>query len=456
MTILIQNASFIVCDADHVLQDQDLLIEGNRIAGIGRFTPQPGWDIIPAHGRAVMPGLINAHTHLYQNFLKGLNDGVPLVDWCAQVLYPAADVIHTDHWQAHDERLGYAWSLAGALEMIQNGTTCCINMDMTMDAVFQAWLDIGFRGIGAVTLVDQWIPECLRREPALMRQEALGYVERWHGVPADSPRIHIMLAPSTPFLASPALLRWTAEQRDRLGLRVQIHVAETRYEVEQIAQTAGTTPLRYLERFGLVDERLTAVHCVHMDEEDLELLRRRGVVVVHNPKSNLKLGSGIAPVPRMLELGIPVALANDGAASNDLLDMFEEMRCAALIQKGAAENPGVLSARQVFRMATEYGARACGIPAGVLEAGRLADVVIVNLRRPHLVPVHDIINTLVYCAKGSDVETVIIDGRVVMRGRQLQTMNEDDIIAMAEERGQDLRRRSLHSPLFPGHRHAEE
>jgi 5-methylthioadenosine/S-adenosylhomocysteine deaminase len=233
-------------------------------------------------------------------------------------------------------------------------------------------------------------------------------------------------------------------------------VAETRYEVEQIAQTAGTTPLRYLERFGLVDERLTAVHCVHMDEEDLELLRRRGVVVVHNPKSNLKLGSGIAPVPRMLELGIPVALANDGAASNDLLDMFEEMRCAALIQKGAAENPGVLSARQVFRMATEYGARACGIPAGVLEAGRLADVVIVNLRRPHLVPVHDIINTLVYCAKGSDVETVIIDGRVVMRGRQLQTMNEDDIIAMAEERGQDLRRRSLQSPLFPGHKHTEE
>ncbi|MGQ9515697.1 MAG: amidohydrolase [Anaerolineae bacterium] len=451
MTILIQNASYIVCDADHVVCDQDVLIEGNRIAGIGHFIPRSEWDVIPGDGRAVMPGLINAHTHLYQNFLKGLNDGLPLVDWCAQVLYPAADVIHTDHWVAHDERLGYAWSLAGALEMIQNGTTCCINMDMTMDAVYQAWLDIGLRGAAAVTLVDQWIPERLRREPARMYQEALGYVERWHGVPAESPRIHVMLAPSTPFLASPGLLRWTTEQRDRLGLRVQIHVAETRYEVEYIAGLAGTTPLQYLDRFGLVDERLAAVHCVHMNEEDLELLRRRGVVVVHNPKSNLKLGSGIAPVPKMLKLGIPVALADDGAASNDLLDMFEEMRCAALVQKGVAEDPGALSARQVFRMATEYGARACGVDAGILEVGRLADVVIMNLRRPHLVPVHDIIHTLVYCAKGSDVETVIIDGRVVMRQRKLQTMNEDDIIAMAEEWGRDLRRRSLESPLFPSH-----
>lgn len=428
--------------ADRVELNCDVLIEGHRIAGVGHYTPQPGWDVIDAAGCAVIPGLVNAHTHLYQNFLKGLNDGVPLVEWCAHVLYPAADVIHADHWQAHDERLGYAWSLVAALEMIKCGTTCCIDMDMTMDAVFQAWLDIGFRGVGAITLSDQWIPDRLLRSPEVSRREALGYVERWHNVPADSPRVQIALAPSTPFLASADLLKWTRGQRDRLGVAVQIHVAETRYEIEQIAQETGTTPLRYLDRLGLVDDRLTAVHCVHVDEADLDLLQLRGVIPVYNPKSNMKLGSGVAPVAEMLRRGITVALANDGSASNDLLDMWEEMRCAALLQKVAAQDPAVISAADVFRMATENGAKACRIEAGTIDPGRLADLAIVNLRRPHLVPVHDIINSLVYCAQGSDVETTIINGQVVMQDRQLLTLDEDEVLNLAQEWGTNLRQRS--------------
>lgn len=259
----------------------------------------------------------------------------------------------------------------------------------------------------------------------------------------------MLLAPSTPFLASGDLLRWTRDQRDRLGLGVQIHVAETRYEMEHVAQETGTTPLRYLERFDLVDDRLSAVHCVHLDQADLDLLAERGVVVVHNPKSNMKLGSGIAPVAKMLRRGIPVALANDGSASNDLLDMFEEMRSAALLQKVAAENPSALSAADVFRMATENGARVCRIEAGRIEPGWLADLAIVNLRKPHLVPVHDILNSLVYCAKGEDVETTIIDGRIVMRDRALVTMDEEKILNLAEEWGTSLRRRSLQSDLNP-------
>jgi 5-methylthioadenosine/S-adenosylhomocysteine deaminase len=269
-------------------------------------------------------------------------------------------------------------------------------------------------------------------------------------VPAERPRVHVVLAPSTPFLASPDLLQWAREQRDRLGVGLQIHVSETRYEIEEIARQAGTTPLRYLDRFGLVDERLTAVHCVHLAAADLDLLQERGVVVVYNPKSNMKLGSGVAPVAEMLRRGVPVALANDGAASNDLLDMFEEMRSAALLQKVAAEDPAAISAADVFRMATEHGARACGIDAGTIDPGRLADLAVVNLRRPHLVPVHDVVNSLVYCAKASDVETTIIDGRVVMRGRQLTTMDEDFILDLAQEWGANLRARSLKSELVPG------
>jgi len=453
MTLLVKGASYLVCAADRIERDCDLLVEGNRIAGVGRYDPQPGWQVIDAAGCAVIPGLVNAHTHLYQNFLKGLNDGLTLVDWCDEVLFPAADVIHAAHRHA-DERLGYAWSLAAALEMIQSGTTCCINMDMSMDAVFQAWLDIGFRGVGAVTLADRWIPGEIRQSTADLQQQALGYVERWHRAPADSSPtssvglIQVVLAPTTPFAASPEMLHWVRAQRDRLGLAVQIHVAETRYEVEEIAQQAGATPLAYLDRFGLVDERLTAVHCVHMSSEDLDLLRERGVIPVYNPKSNMKLGSGVAPVAEMLRRGIPVALGTDGSASNDLLDMFEEMRAGALLQKVAAGDPSVISATDVFRMATENGARACRIDAGTLDPGRLADLVLVDLGGVHLQPVHDIVNSLVYCAKGSDVDTVVIDGQIVMQGRKLLTMDEGAILDLAREWGQNLRQRSQRSSLY--------
>jgi 5-methylthioadenosine/S-adenosylhomocysteine deaminase len=454
MTLLVKGATYLVRAADRIERDCDLLVEGNRIAAVGRYKPQPGWHVLDATGYAVIPGLVNAHTHLYQNFLKGLNDGLTLVDWCADVLYPAADVIHTDHRQAGDQRLGYAWSLAASLEMIQAGTTCCINMDMTMDAVFQAWLDIGFRGVGAITLADRWLPDEIRLPTETVQQQALGYVERWHQVPPGSSptssvgRIQVVLAPSTPFLASPEMLHWTREQRDRLGLAVQIHVAETRYEVEEIARQAAATPLAYLDRFGLVDHRLTAVHCVHMTGQDLDLLQERGAIPIYNPKSNMKLGSGIAPVAEMLRRGIPVALGTDGSASNDVQDMFEEMRVGALLQKAVAEDPSVISAADLFRMATENGARACRIDAGTLDPGRLADLVLVDLSGAHLLPVHDVVNSLVYCAKASDVDTVIIDGQVVMQGRRLLTMDEGLILDMARQWGQNLRQRSLCSNLY--------
>lgn len=447
MAILIRSASYLVRAADRVEEDADVLVEGNRIAAVGRGLKARGATVLDARGRALIPGLINAHTHLYQNLLKGLDDDLPLVAWCDRVLFPAADIIHQDQWRWGDETIGYYWSSLGAIEMIKGGVTCCADMDLTMDSVFQAWLDAGLRGVAAVTLADRWIPEKLQRDPERLRAEALGYVERWHGAPDGSGLIRVALAPSTPFLASPELLVWAAEQASRLGLGYQMHVAETRYEVERLQRETGRTPVGYLDSLGVLRQGFVAIHCVHLTAGDIDILRRRRAVVVHNPKSNLKLGSGVAPIPRLLAAGVPVALGTDGCASNDLLDMFEEMRAAALLQKGLAEDPAILAARDVFRMATEHGALACGLDAGTIDQGRLADLVLVDLRRPHLVPVHNVVGTLVYAARAGDVETVIIDGRIVMRGRRLLTLPEEKIVARADELGRALYRRSRASDL---------
>jgi len=199
----------------------------------------------------------------------------------------------------------------------------------------------------------------------------------------------------------------------------------------------------YAHSLGLLKAGTTAVHCVHVTDAEIDLLAESGATVVHCPKSNLKLGSGIAPVTKMLRRGVPVALAADGAASNDLLDMFEETRMAALLHKGANEDPTAITGRQAFRMATEGGARAAGIDAGTIDPGKLADLAIIDLDQPHLIPLHDVINTLVYCAKSSDVETTIIDGQLVMRDREILTLDEEKTRHEAARYGGEMYRQGV-------------
>jgi 5-methylthioadenosine/S-adenosylhomocysteine deaminase len=439
-------------DAMRVLSPGYVLTQGERIAQVEAGDPPPSLlgragRAIDAGGQIVMPGLINAHTHLYQSFLKGLDDTLGLVDWCAAVLFPPADVIHTMQWEENDEGAGYYYALLGAIEMIRGGITCCVDMDIIMDTIFQAWQEIGLRGVGALTLSNQWLPPELQRDEELLRRETVERVRRWHAQPVGSPLAYTVLAPSTPFLASRELLKWTREQATALDVGIQIHVSETQYEVETVMQQTGMHPIEYLDSLDLLNERVSATHCVRVTEDEIDLLRRRGVTVVHCPKSNLKLGSGIAPVREMLEAGIPVALGTDGAASNDLLDMFEEMRFAVLLPRGVAENPQAVSAAQVLRMATVHGARACGIEAGVLAPGRLADLITVAMDRPHTLPAHDPVCTLVYCARADDVQTVIINGRLVMHERHILTVSQEEVVAEAVSMGESLYERSLQSNL---------
>lgn len=442
MAILIRQASYLIRDARRIERNVDLLIEGERITAIGPAESYHAGDFVVIDGRgcAVIPGLINAHSHLYQNFLKGLRDDIGLVEWCHATLYPLAYAIHQEHWGQGDETCGRHWAMLSALEMLRGGVTCCVDMNMNMDSVFTAWREVGIRGVAAVAVSDRWLPAPLRRSPELIRQDARQLAARWRNA---HPRIKVVLGPSTPFLCSRELLLWARDTAAELDIGLQIHLAETRYEVAQVLAETGLTPVAYAHSLGLLGPRTTAVHCVHVTEAEMDLLAESGCTVVHCPKSNLKLGSGVAPIPAMLRRGVRVALAADGAASNDTLDMLEEMRFAALLHKGVNEDPTAITAHQVFEMATEAGARAMGFSAGRLDEGQLADLVLVRLDAAHMIPVHDILNQIVYCAKASDVETTIVGGEIVFNAGRITTVDEAQVRQAAAQYGEEMYRRGV-------------
>jgi len=444
VTLFIHRATYLLRDVHRIERDVDLLIEGNRIAAIGcDLSAPPGVERIDAQGCAVIPGLVNAHTHLYQNFLKGVGAGLRLVPWCDAVIFPMVDVI-LQELQAGNQRPAYLWSGRGALEMIRAGTTCCQNLDVSSDGIFQAWADVGLRGVGAITLADAWIPADVMTESDRLKQATLEYVAHRHD-PAD--RITISLGPSAPFLCSDDLLKWARDTADTRDLGVHIHVSETAEEVENALREWGKRPLERLESLGLLSERLSAVHCVHLNQAEIDLLAGHGATVVHCPKSNVKLADGAMDWPALKAAGVEVALGNDGCASNDLLDMWEEMRAAALLASITTGDPASITPADVFHAATEGGARACRVDAGTLDPGRLADVTIVDLSALHLRPIHDILQTLVYCTRAADVRDTIIDGQVVMRRRRVLSVDEAALVKEADAVGQELYDRAQRSAV---------
>jgi 5-methylthioadenosine/S-adenosylhomocysteine deaminase len=438
--ILVKNIAALVRDADRVERDVDLLIDGHRIARIGRIDERElptEATVLNGRHRAVVPGFVNAHTHLYQSLLKGRRDDLPLVEWCEQVTFPLVRSVLHRAWNEGQTRIGAVWSLLGAVEMLRAGITTFIDMDMNIGNVIRSWVDIGIRGVAAMTLVDQWVPNELMIPPEQTREEALALIETWHRPHDDDALVSVFLGPSAPFTCSEGLLDWIGRQSEFYDLGIETHVSETAWEVEQSVKSTGLTPLAVLDRFGLLCRPLAAVHCVHLTREDIDLATRGNVTVIYNAKSNMKLGSGIAPIVSLHRAGVPVALGTDGAASNDLLDPFEEMRCGLLLQKAAHQDPTVLGARDAFRFATENGARACRIDAGTIDEGRLADVVLIDLSAPHIFRMTDeVIPALVYCAKGSDVETVIVNGRIVMRDRRIVTVDESAVLEEAKGLGE--------------------
>ncbi|WP_136589900.1 amidohydrolase [Salinigranum halophilum] len=378
-------------------------------------------EVLDAAGSVVMPGLVNAHTHAAMTLLRGYADDKPLDAWLREDIWPAEATL-----EPVDVRAGTDLAL---LEMIRSGTTAFGDMYFHVPDVVAAVDDAGLRarvGHGIVTVGKD--TETAHDDV----DESLDVAREYDG--AAEGRIRTAVMPhSLTTVSGEAFERCVEVARD-IGVPLHLHANETRDEVDPLVDEYGTDPLQYADSLGVLDSGTFLAHGVHVSETEIDLLVERGSSVVHCPASNMKLASGMAPVQQYLDAGVTVALGTDGAASNNDLDLFDEMRDAAMLGKLAADRADAVAAPDVVRMATAGGADALGLPGGRLEPGAAADLAVVDLDAPHLTPVHDVVSHLVYAARGADVRHTICDGQVLMRDREVLTMDAERVKERARER----------------------
>jgi 5-methylthioadenosine/S-adenosylhomocysteine deaminase len=384
-------------------------------------------ETIDCRGRLVMPGLVNAHTHAPMTLLRGLADDLRLDVWLMGYMMPVEREFVRPEFVALGTRLACA-------EMSRSGTTCFADMYYFEDAVAEAAADAGVRAFCGQTVLKFPAPDAASFEDSLAC--ARDFIGRWKGHPLIVPGP----APHAPYTCTEEILRACAELAAEFDVPLHTHLAETTFEVEQSRQEHGMPVVPWVKKQRLFDARVLAAHCVHVDEGEIRALEMAHAGVAHNPTSNLKLGSGIAPVSTMLRLGVNVGIGTDGTASNNDLDMFEEMRLAALLAKGASGDPTAIPARDALAMATRLGARAMhiGDRTGSLEPGKRADLIVVDLDQAHTSPrfardPNAVYSQVVYAAKSTDVVDVMCDGRWLMRDRRLLTLDEDELRAAAAD-----------------------
>ncbi|MFQ5795073.1 MAG: amidohydrolase [Candidatus Bipolaricaulia bacterium] len=436
MSILLDDFTAItLADGRDPVEHISIAIEGGEIQAIGSpdtFDRGVFGRVLDGEDKLVMPGFVNAHTHLPMVLLRGYADDLPLKPWLEEKIWP----VEAELRAAGTETI-YWGALLGIAEMIRSGTTACADMYYHMDQVARAVKESGVRALLSWGIIAPEIDEQVERQ----LETAADFVNEWDG--AAGGRIATALSPHAPYTCDAEVWRRAVELAEADGVRIHTHLAETAGEVEDAYRNWGVSPVRYLEDLGVFTTSVLAAHCVHVSDEDIERLVAHGVHVVHNPGSNLKLASGIAPVERMLEAGIPVALGTDGAASNNNLDMLEEIRLASLLQKVEHQDPTAVSALEALRMGTVHGAMALGFDGiGVLEAGGPADLIIVDLDQVHMVPNYNLISNLVYAGQSGDVETVIVNGQIVMEARKILTFDEAQVKRRVRQLSKRYRDRS--------------
>ena len=373
---------------------------------------------IDASGSLIMPGLVNTHTHLPMVCFRGLADDLPLMDWLNNHIFPAeARYVNSD--------MVYHGSMLAMAEMILSGTTTFCDAYFFESSVAKATIETGMRGVACQGFIDFPTPD--NPNPSNKEDIARTFIEKWTGV---SPLVSPALVCHSPYTCSPetlTLIKGIAREHNLLFL---IHLSETQEEVTLIRERYGTTPVRHLYNLGILDEKTVSAHCVWVDDEEIDILADCGVKVSHVPESNMKLAAGNAPIPQMIGKGITVGLGTDGCASNNDLDMFLEMDTTAKIHKVVEMDPTVMDAETVLRMATIEGAKTLGMEnsVGSIEEGKCADIIILDMKKPHLTPLYNSYSQVVYSATGADVTTSIINGQVVMEKRRLLTIDLPDIM----------------------------
>jgi 5-methylthioadenosine/S-adenosylhomocysteine deaminase len=407
-----------------VIENGAVAVKDGRIAAVGRAAEiersYAAREIVNATGKVVIPGLINGHTHVPMTLFRGLADDLDLQEWLTKYIFPAEAKNVTEDFVRVGARLGLA-------EMLRGGTTTYCDMYYFEDAIADETWKAGMRGVLGETVIDFPVAD------NKTNSEAMAYVEKfvshWKGNALITPAI----APHAPYTVSEAHLKAIRAFSDRTGTPIVTHISETKYEVDESLKAKGASPVDYLNRIGFLSNQVIAAHVVWPTEEELAVLKRLGVGIVHNPQSNMKLASGVAPVPEMLKENLPVGLGTDGAASNNDLNIWEEMDTAAKLHKLISKDPKVVTAEEAFEMATIRGARALHLEKeiGSIEKGKRADLVVVDLDDLNQTPYYNIYSDLVYATKAADVRTVIIEGRVVMRDRRLLTLNEEMVKADA-------------------------
>jgi 5-methylthioadenosine/S-adenosylhomocysteine deaminase len=409
-----------------VIKDGAIAVRGPEIVDVGPsdeiFKKYTANTVIKGEGKAVFPGLINTHTHAAMVYFRGMADDLPLNDWLKNHIWPAEN-----RWLS-PEFVSDAVELA-CLEMLKGGITTYNDMYFYEDAAGEATKRIGMRAVLGTGILD--FPTVSAKTTDEYLENAERFVNNWKGDDLITPCI----APHAIYTCGPDTLKMSKAMAEKFGVPLHIHLSETEWEAEEVMVRYKKRPVEYLESLGFLDETVLAAHCIWVEDNEIELLAKRKVGVSHCMESNLKLASGFAPVVTMLLAGVKVTFGTDGAASNNDLNILSEMSTTAKVHKALSNDSTVLDAKTVLLMATRWGAEVLGLgdKIGSIEKGKVADIITINLKKPHLIPIYDVYSHIVYAAMASDVETVMVNGKIVLNEGRLRSVDEDEILMKAIE-----------------------
>jgi len=430
--ILIHGCIILPTIGREVVREGMIAIKNDKIRYVGKKSKAPrikGEKVIDGRGKVAMPGLVNCHTHLAMTLFRGIAEDQPLEKWLKETIWPLEAKL-----KPGDVCNG---ALLGCLEMIKGGTTTFADMYFHEDQVAKAVEKAGLRAVLAQGILEAGVP----RRGEKMLQDSVNFVRKYTGY-ADG-RVTAQMGPHTLYTCSLDLLAKVRQKASELNVGIHMHLAESEETVNQTKQKHGLAEVELLEKIGFLGSDILAAHCIHLTEKEMQLLAKHNVKVSYNPVTNMKLAQGTARIQELMDLGVTVGIGTDGPASNNNLDMFQSMKVAALLQKQYYKDPTVLPAQTVLKMATTDGAKALGLEktVGSLEVGKKADVILLDFKKPHLTPVHDPYANIVYSACRSDVDTVIVDGKILMENKNVKTLDEEEVMLEAQKTATNLPKR---------------